>query len=288
MAHLPINVANVKGLSIKRIMKQNKLRPIVKTHGGKWYLKDFVIDNFPENYQDLVYCEPFCAGASIFLNKKPSVEEVISDIDKNVIAIFKALRDESKEFINRLKRIQYTERSFKIALTKSKKPLDDYIDRGVNEYILRRMSRGGLKKAFAWSNRTRGDKPGDVNSWDTMLKQLPKISERLRNVTILCSDFREIIKYWDEENTLMYLDPPYLHSTRTATDVYENEMTVEDHIDLLNLIKNSRGKVIISGYSSPLYNRTLKGWKCKKKSVANHSSQAKTKDMRTEVVWFNY
>jgi DNA adenine methylase len=158
----------------------------------------------------------------------------------------------------------------------------------VNEYILRRMSRGGLKKAFAWSNRTRGDKPGDLNSWNTMLKQLPKISERLRNVTILCSDFREIIKYWDEENTLMYLDPPYLHSTRTATDVYENEMTVEDHIDLLNLIKNSRGKVIISGYASPLYNRTLKGWKCKKKSVANHASQAKTKDMRTEVIWFNY
>jgi len=271
-------------------MKRKKLRPPIKTHGGKYYLCNWIIDHFPAGYQELTYCEPFCAGASVFLNKEPSPEEVISDTDQGVIYVFKALRDEPREFITRIKRTRYTARAFKMAKNRVKRGFKDYIDEAVNEYILRRMSRGGLKTAFAWSNRLRGGQPGDLNAWQTIIEQLPLIAERVENATVLCEDFRNVIKIWDEENTLMYLDPPYLHSTRSenATKVYENELTVEDHMDLLQLAKNARGKVVISGYSSPLYNRTLKEWKVKKKNVANHSSQTKKKDRRLECIWMNY
>jgi DNA adenine methylase len=278
--------------------KTKKLRPPVKTHGGKYYLCNWIIQNFPEGYEKMTYCEPFCAGASVFLNKErhtpepdseeEAPEEVISDTDQGVIYIFKALRDEPQEFITRIKRTRYTERAFKMAQNKAEKGFDDYIDHAVNEYVLRRMSRGGLKTAFAWSERLRGGKPGDLNAWETMAKQLPLIAERVKDATVLCKDFQEIMKIWDEEDTLMYLDPPYLHSTRSDTDTYEHEMTVEDHIQLLNLAKAARGKVVISGYSSPLYNRMLKGWKVKRKNVANHSSQKKSKERRLEVLWMNY
>jgi len=269
---------------------KKKLRPPVKTHGGKFYLCEFIISNFPENYQELTYCEPMCAGASVFLNKEPGHNEVISDIDTGLVYVFKALRDEPKEFIDRLKRIRYTERSFKMAVNRAKQDFADYLDHAVNEYMLRRMSRGGMKKAFAWSDRERGGQPGDVNAWETMLCQLPVVAERVKNTVILNKPVFEILKVWDEEDTLFYLDPPYLPETRTdgATAVYDHEMTVEDHIALLALAKNCKGKVIISGYSSPLYNRTLKGWKVKKKNVPNNSSQAKTKDRRIEVLWMNY
>jgi len=253
-------------------------------------LCNWVIENFPKEYEELSYCEPFCAGASVFLNKDPSSEEIIGDIDKGVVCVFKALRDEPKEFLTRIKRTRYTERAFKMAQNRSESEFDDYIDQAINEYVLRRMSRGGLKKAFAWSDRERGGKPGDVNAWETMIDQLPSIAERVKNTTILNKNFIEVFKVCDEENTLFYLDPPYLHSTRTegSTDLYENEMTVEDHINMLHLAKNARGKVIISGYASPLYNRNLEGWKCKKKNVANHSSQSKTKKRRVECIWINF
>ena len=272
-------------------MKKSKLiRPPVKTHGGKHYLKQFIISIFPENYKELTYCEPMCAGASVFLNKEPSSEEVINDIDTGLIFIYKALRDEAKEFIDRVKKIKYTEKNFKDALERSEQPFDDYIDHAINEYTLRRMSRGGMKKAFAWSDRPRGGKPGDVNAWETMIEELTVISERVKNTIILNKSVFEIFKVWDEEDTLMYLDPPYLHETRAdgSADIYKHEMTIEDHINLLNLAKTARSKVIISGYASPLYNRNLKGWKVKKKSVANHSSQSKVKENRTEVLWYNY
>jgi DNA adenine methylase len=271
-------------------MKKKKLRPPIKTHGGKFYLCGWVIQNFPKNYQELSYCEPFCGGGSVFLNKEISPEETLADQDEGVVAIFKSLRDEPKEFINRLKRTKYTESTFKFHLKRSQTEMKDYVDKAVNEYILRRMSRGGLKKAFAWSERLRGGQPGDLNAWKTMLSQLKSISERVQKTNIIHSDFRGVVKCWDEDNSLMYLDPPYLHSTRSenATDAYEHEMTADDHIALLNLIKNARGKVAISGYYSPLYKNTLIGWKCLKKETANHSSQSKSKQRRTECLWVNY
>lgn len=272
-------------------MTKTNLRPPIKIHGGKWYLRDFIIENFPDGYENLTYIEPFCGGASVFFNKKPSAEEVIGDINQGLIFILKALRDEPQEFISKLKKIRYTETVFKKALQKSqKKEFDDYVEHATNEYVLRRMSRGGMKKAFAWSDRKRGGQPGDVNAWKTMLKELPRISQRLQKTTILCSNFVDILKVWDEDNSLFYLDPTYLHSTRSesATKVYENEMTVEDHMNLLHLAKNARGKVIISGYSSPLYNRILKNWRVKKKNIANHSSQVKIKERRVEMLWMNY
>lgn len=231
-----------------------------------------------------------CAGASVFLNKEPSKEEVINDIDIGLISVYKALRDEPKEFVDRLKKVKYAEKYFKQALLQAESPFEDYIDHAINEYVLRRMSRGGMKKAFAWSERLRGGKPGDVNAWETMLDELPAISERVKNTIILNKSVFDIFKIWDEEDTLMYLDPPYLHETRSegATDVYSHEMTIEDHIALLALAKSARSKVIISGYSAPLYNRALKGWKTKKKSVANHSGQSKTKEKRIEMLWMNY
>lgn len=231
-----------------------------------------------------------CAGASVFLNKEPSEREIINDIDPGIIAVYKALRDEPKEFIDRLKRIKYTERTFKMALNRSQDTFDDYIDRAINEYTLRRMSRGGMKKAFAWSERERGGKPGDVNAWETMLEDLPRIAERVSETIILNKSVFELLKVWDEDDTFFYIDPPYMPETRSenSKNIYDFEMTVDDHIMILNMAKNSRAKVMISGYSCPLYNKTLKGWNVKKKVVANHSSQSKIKEQRTEVLWMNY
>lgn len=283
-----ITVRYVEHLFIRKGNKNMILRPPIKIHGGKWYLKKWVIEHFPENYQDLRYLEPCCGGASVFINKERSQEEIINDVDEGVVNIFKALRDEPKEFIDRLKKIKYTEKSFSNAQIINESL--DYIDLAVNEYVLRRMSRGGMKKAFAWSDRERGGQPGDVNAWKTMLKQLPEIAERLVGTTILNKKFQDIVKIFDESDTFFYIDPPYLPITRTkgSTDIYDNEMSVEDHVILLTFARDSRSKILLSGYYSSLYSKYLKGWHCSKKEIANHSSQAKVKERRYECLWWNY
>ena len=55
----------------------------------------------------------------------------------------------------------------------------------------------------------------------------------------------------------VYVDPPYLPSTRRGGRVYEHELTVRQHEELLRLLKRSRAMIMVSGYWLPLYGRLL-------------------------------
>jgi DNA adenine methylase len=262
------------------------IRPVFKCHGGKFYLSPWIISHFPENYEEMTYVEPFCGGANVLLNKNKSNIEVLNDIEISIVQIYRALRDEPKELIRRLNAVKYTEETFNKALKKTQ--FDDYLDSAVNEVILRRMSRGGLKKAFAWSNRLRGGQPGDVNAWMTGLKALPEISERLKEVYICDKPALEVMQTFNFDNTFVYCDPPYLHETRVSKQVYSSELTTENHIELAHALNQFRGKAMISGYRSPLYNRLYKDWNMEKKKIANHASQQKVKEEKLEIIWKNY
>lgn len=259
------------------------VRPAIKVHGGKYYLANWIESNFPTDYDKMTYVEPYCGGANVLLNKQRSKIEVINDIDLSLVDIYRALRDEPKDFIRRLNLCKYCEETFEKSLKKAATPQEDYLDGAITEFILRRMSRGGLKKAFAWSNRLRGGQPGDVNAWETALASLPGLSERLNGVFIFNKNAVEIIQAFNTPDTLLYCDPPYLLETKVSKKVYSSELSTNDHIDLAYLLNNFKGKVVLSGYASPLYNRLYKNWTIQKRKI----SKAK-KDQKTEIIWMNY
>lgn len=267
----------------------HKIRSVFKIHGGKGLLHPWILQHFPNDYQKYDYVEPYAGAANVMMNKEPSSGiEAINDLDKGVVRIFQALRDEPKHFISCLKKKKYSENTFTRALNRQFDAESDYVEHAVNEFILRRMSRGGMKKEFSWSERKRGNQPGDLNAWKTCLEQLPETAKRLKNLFIFNHSAIHVIKAFDHPNTLLYVDPPYLQSTRTAKKVYEHEMSFDDHDELIQALLSFKGKVIISGYNSALYNRALCEWKCIKKKVPNHSSQQSHKSPRTEILWLNF
>lgn len=266
------------------------LRPPFKIHGGKRYLASWIIQNMPEGVEQFDYMESHCGAISVLLNKpKSSGKEVINDLDQGVVSILKCLRDTPDHFIKKLKNTTYSERVFNRELKRLEaKEFEDVFDRAVCEFIVRRMSRGGLKAAFAWSERKRGGQPGDVNAWETIISMLPDIAERIQDVFIFNKSSVEVINAFNYENMLLYCDPPYVPESRVSKDAYEIEMTTDDHISLATALNNFKGKVILSGYPSTLYKRLYKDWRCVKKKVANHSSQQKVKSIKIECLWLNY
>lgn len=120
---------------------------------------------------------------------------------------------------------------------------------------------------------------------------LPSASERLREVVILDSqDALKVIKQQDGENTLFYLDPPYLHQTRVTTDDYEYEMTATQHSKLLKALGRIKGSFILSGYRSAMYDGKAKlfGWRREDIEIDNKASSKSTKDKAVECLWMNY
>lgn len=86
--------------------------------------------------------------------------------------------------------------------------------------------------------------------------------------------------------TVIYLDPPYVHSTRTSNARYKNELTDADHAELLTVVKYLAVLkdvfIIISGYRNPLYDMQLADWYSK-------DFQAMTRGgVRTETVWCSF
>lgn len=261
------------------------LKPLIKVHGGKWFLKKYVISNFPENYEELDYIEPFIGGGSILLNKNKSKTEVINDAHPYLCQLWKIVKSKPKQLIEALKLLKYTQEEF---VTWQNKTCTNQLQHAIKQYVLYRMSRGGLKEAFAWSDRQRGGQPGDVNAWQNSIENIPNISSRIRNVIIENKLATELIKKYDHHNALFYCDPPYLHATRKSTQAYEYEMTEEDHIELAQVLNSCKGKIAISGYNSPLYDELYKNWDKVEHKVPNHSSQSKIKQYKVECIWKNY
>lgn len=86
-----------------------------------------------------------------------------------------------------------------------------------------------------------------------------------------------------DADTLVYCDPPYLHSTRKKLAMYKYEMSRRDHEHFLQLVRKLACRVMISGYASPLYDRQLRGW-----HRDTHAAITRGRTMATEVVWCNF
>ena len=117
----------------------------------------------------------------------------------------------------------------------------------------------------------------------TYTQALPIIIERLRGVIIENRSALEVILKHDGDEALHYVDPPYLHETRGRNDGYRHEVADKDHVVLAEVLKRVRGKVILSGYPSALYDRIYGDW-----SREEHVTCADGGRPRVEVLWMNY
>lgn len=81
---------------------------------------------------------------------------------------------------------------------------------------------------------------------------------------------------------LVYADPPYVHSTRKRSRIYQHEYTDDDHRELLLRLASLPCFVMISGYESELYSGLLNGWRTVRFNAKTHSG------VREECVWMNY
>jgi 16S rRNA G966 N2-methylase RsmD len=86
-----------------------------------------------------------------------------------------------------------------------------------------------------------------------------------------------------QEDQLIYCDPPYLLDTRTSNTRYKNEFTKEDHERFLNAVTQLNCMVMISHYPCDLYNDALKGWR-----KVPYKSVTRSGEQREEILYCNF
>lgn len=83
--------------------KNNKLvAPFLKWVGGKRQIMSSIVDLLPKNIKDFKYVEPFIGGGAVFFHLQPK-NAVINDSNKELINVYKVIKDNLAELIEDLK-----------------------------------------------------------------------------------------------------------------------------------------------------------------------------------------
>lgn len=232
--------------------------------------------------------------ANVLLKKQPSEVEVFNDLDGRVVNLFRVIRNPEK--LTELKRYceltPYSRLEFS-SLCEMPEP-ENELERAWWFFVRCRQARGGIgmsaitKSAWATSTRTRRDMPEPISKYLAAIDGLNEVAERFRRVVVECMLAVELIRKYDREDVLFYCDPPYPAETRHGGKgkTYGCEMTDRDHEELLETLRECRGKVLVSSYATPIYERKLSDWN--QSSKATHVQFSNSGGNRQEVLWRNW
>ena len=252
------------------------MKNVLKYPGSKTRIAKWICAYIPPHE---VYLEPFFGGGGVFFNKIPARIETINDISAEVYNYFKVLRDNPSGLIKLLELTPYSRDEYNYAFIDSA----DSVERA-RKFAVRCCQGFGCSNRYKNGFRSGIGKhsPRTTTFWNDFPEILELASKRLLEAQIENQDALRIIERYNKEEVFIYCDPPYPLDVR-KNYLYEYEMTEEEHIKLLDSLKEHKGKVMISSYDNDLYNEMLKEWKkAIKHTVAENSVK------RTEVIYMNY
>lgn len=252
---------------------------ILKYPGSKWNLAGWIIDRIPKHH---TYLEPFFGSGAIFFNKRYSNIEMVNDMDGIVCALFRIARDRPKELARLISLTPFAREEYDRTFQEGE---CSEIER-VRRFLVQCWQGHGFRTngyKVGWKNDVQGrEQMYAAYNWYRLPSWIMQIVDRLKNCQIENRPALEVIQRFNYPNVFIYADPPYLLGTRTAKQ-YKYEMTEDDHLQLLEALLKHKGKIMISGYDSDLYNGLLQGWK--KEDIPATAEYGK---QRIECIWYNY
>jgi DNA adenine methylase len=257
-------------------------RPVLRYPGGKYKMAKWIISHFPHH---TLYVEPYGGAGSVLMRKPRSQGEVLNDLDGDVVNVFRVLRDpvQAKELerVARLTPFAYEE--YKNAYGQC----DDLVERARRTIFRSFASIGsdGVSRRISGFRGLKNYQTGvtAAQEWARWPDAIPAFVDRLKFVLIEQRPALHLLQLYDRFETLFYIDPPYVMSTRSKDSVlYANEMSDEDHISLANILHQVKGRVVLSGYSSALYDSLYSDWQVIKRSATAQNGKG-----RVECLWLS-
>lgn len=265
-AEKPVDKRTVRYEKSKTII----LKPFVKWVGGKSQLIEQIEKMLPTDSEKVLtkYAEPMVGGGALFfslLSKYDFEELYISDINAELINAYQAVKNDVDNLIAKLSEMQML---FLPMDENGRKYFYYNIREKFNSTILTAETVTEKAAQFIFLNKTcfnglyRVNRKGQFNVPMGAYKNpticddenLRNIHEALQNVTIVCGDY-SLSKSFIDQNTFVYLDPPYrpISETSAFTSYNSDVFDDDDQIRLARFIDeiNSSGAKIVLSNSDP-------------------------------------
>lgn len=219
--------------AIAQVESKHAETPFLRWAGGKRWLVPEIV-KLVENVRFDGYHEPFLGGGSVFFALKPGGQVRLSDLNMDLITVYRRVRDNPSGVADRLARYENTSDCY--YATRAAKPTtdDDLAARFIylNHTSYNGIYRVNLKGEYnvPYGNRTNTRIPD--------LAWLEAVSERLEGVELHGCSF-EISLGDVKEGDLVFLDPPYTvaHNNNGFVKYNQHLFSFEDQKLLAKSIK---------------------------------------------------
>ncbi len=257
------------------------LRPPIPYFGGKQAIAQRIIAEMPEHRH---YVEPYCGSLAVLLAKEPVAHETVNDLDGDLVNFWRVLRDQPEALARVCALTPHSRGEFEA----TREPTEGPLEGARRIWVQLAQGRAAVRQRTGWRFFETGSSsslgmPGYLAGY---VARIAPAAERLARVSLECRPALDVItRYGEHEDVLLYVDPPYLGSTRTSGK-YKIEMEgVDEHRTLITALLACRSSVVLSGYPSELYDDALAGWR--RIEIPTNTGQGGQWSERTEVLWIN-
>lgn len=263
------------------------MKPPVPYFGGKTNLAEPIASLLPAHNH---YVEPYCGSLAVLLAKDPAKIETVNDLDGELMTFWRILRERPEDLARVCALTPHSRGEYRASLDRG-----DAEDLELARRVWVRLTQGRGRtlredktgwKHYVYPSGTSVGMPGYLEGY---VGRMAAAAARLQTVSLECMPALDLIaKYGAEPDVLLYVDPPYLGTTRDHRNNYKHEMKAgPDHRDLADALHAARAAVVISGYASDLYDRELyAGWdRATLRAFTGNGGAGGTE--RTEVLWSN-
>ncbi|SBV95472.1 D12 class N6 adenine-specific DNA methyltransferase [uncultured delta proteobacterium] len=215
--------------------------PLAGWMGGKSLLAKRIIERIPEH---ACYVEPFAGAAWVLFKKPESKVEVINDINKEVVTLYRCLQWHLEEFIRYFKWVLVSREEFERLKKSDPDTLTD-IQRSARFYYLQQACFGGriTSPTFGYGI-TRASKLNLLR----IEEYLSAAHLRLARVYVECLPYAEVISRYDGPDTFFYVDPPYWDcEDRYGQGIFSRD----DFAKLAAQLAGIKGKFLLSLNDTP-------------------------------------
>lgn len=199
--------------------------------GGKKLLRNEIVKRFPEKIGR--YVEVFGgAGWVLFSKEKHANLEIYNDANGDLVNLFRCVKYHCQELQRELAFMLNSRELFHDFVEQYNVSGMTDIQKAARFFMLIKTSYGSTIKTYGCVKK-------DIN---VMIEYLTDIQKRLSKVVIENKDFEGLIKVYDKSDALIYLDPPYYGTEK----YYSAQFSKDDHERLNSVLKNIKGKFILS------------------------------------------
>lgn len=265
------------------------MKPPFPYFGAKGNIAERIVPLLPDHDH---YVEPFAGSLAVLLAKTPAKMETANDLDGNLVTFWRMLRERPEDLARACALTPHSRTEY--LACREATSADNDLETARRVWVVLTQGRGGtLRDAkTGWRHfvQPRGSSIGMPGYLDAYVGRMSAITSRLQNVSLECMPAEELIaKYGRDPQVLMYVDPPYLGSTRGMGLNYRHEMKGEDeHRALAELLRSCKASIVLSGYASPLYDIELyPDWERIEIPTMTGNGIGERGLARTEVLWSN-